>query len=493
MLIKKYLKEHSVRKRIAFLAKDTLFYGLLASVAKLSAFLSFPIYARFFSKEEFAVIDIISVVEYLLIVLIIFGQDSGLARFFYDVETENERRHLFTTSILSQLLLASLLCVIFYYTFPLFIYIYNLPEKVNPILIPLLWKAVGAVLLANCINVAKWLYLKNIFVILSLGSVVVIVLCSVGAIYFLNITVTQLLYLQATLMCVFALWGLYLCKAMLSVPSFDQKFYEMLMYSLPFGLIYLCSSLLPSIERAFVTNYLGLETLAVYAVAIKMASIFRLVSQAFQSAWGPFSMLILQEENAKKTFDIILLLYSAAAGILILGITWISPYVLSFLAGNEYAASAEYVVFIMISLAIQSLGLITGLGSTIAKKSMHHLYSHLGNLCVALLIMYSMTNSLGIWGVLAGLILGAIVQLASMTFFSVYSQSFRLNMKRPMIVFIGGCALSLVLNYVPLICQSVSITFVTGLLFMTFYTYVVWFTVINEEERQRAYTLCRKQ
>jgi len=493
MSVEKELSESSVGGKLAFLAKDTVFYGLFASLAKLSAFISFPIYARFFSKEQFGIIDVIAVVEYLLVILVVFGQDSGLARYFYDVKSDKERAQLFTLSLISQIMFAAVVLLAFYFLMPSVMSLYELPDNALPVLAILLLKVPGAFLLVTTINATKWLYRRKPFVILTMGSVFLSVIASVVTITQIDNSLTAMFYAQSIVYGVFALLGIYYCRDLLCKVSLHPKFIEMLKFSAAFGVIYLFAALIPSLDRAFIAKFLGLEMLAIYAVAVRISSFFRLFIQAFQTAWGPFSMLIFEKDDAKKTMDTVLFIYCMVIGIAMIGITWLTPSLLLVLAGDAYAQSAEYVIYIVIGLALQSIGWITGIGSTLAKKSIYNLYSYFAQLAFTLIGMWLTVDKIGIWGVLLSVALGNLIQASLLTYLSNKAQSISLSLGRPSIVIACAIVLSLSVNFYNALQVSLWIELAFGAVIALVYLVFLWRFVINRVEREKVMAAVTKR
>ena len=70
---------------LRFLLDDTIVYGGAAAFSKAFSLITFPIIARHFSTEDFGIIDFFAVFASFLGTLLIFGQDSAVARFFMNM------------------------------------------------------------------------------------------------------------------------------------------------------------------------------------------------------------------------------------------------------------------------------------------------------------------------------------------------------------------------------------------------------------------------
>jgi O-antigen/teichoic acid export membrane protein len=93
----------SLKGRLHFLLRDATLYGGAAAISKAFALITFPLLARHFSVEEYGVLDYFLVLGSLLAIFFIFGQDSAVARYFYEYEETETRQQLISQSLVFQL------------------------------------------------------------------------------------------------------------------------------------------------------------------------------------------------------------------------------------------------------------------------------------------------------------------------------------------------------------------------------------------------------
>ena len=104
----------SQQGRLAFLLKDSALYGGASAVSKAFSLITFPLMARHFSTEDYGVIDFFGVLASFLGILIIFGQESAIARFFYEYEEKEQRKKLISQSLVFQLILCVFLMIVLF-------------------------------------------------------------------------------------------------------------------------------------------------------------------------------------------------------------------------------------------------------------------------------------------------------------------------------------------------------------------------------------------
>lgn len=84
----------SQRGRLSFLLKDSALYGGAAAISKSFSIITFPLLARHFSIADYGIIDFFGVLASFIGILVIFGQDSAVARFFFEYEDKDKRQQL---------------------------------------------------------------------------------------------------------------------------------------------------------------------------------------------------------------------------------------------------------------------------------------------------------------------------------------------------------------------------------------------------------------
>src|SRR2546422_3347440 len=92
-----------LRGRLRFLFSDCMLYGGAAAISRFTSLLTFPLLTRWYSVEEYGLLDAVIVLTNLLTLLLVFGQDSALARYFYEYEDTPVRRQVASQSLAIQL------------------------------------------------------------------------------------------------------------------------------------------------------------------------------------------------------------------------------------------------------------------------------------------------------------------------------------------------------------------------------------------------------
>ena len=91
--------------RLQFLFTDAAIYGFTNAVSKSMALITFPLLARNLSVAQYGSVDLAIAAIGFLSTVLIFGQDSAVARFFYDDERFVARQEAISMSFFFQIFL----------------------------------------------------------------------------------------------------------------------------------------------------------------------------------------------------------------------------------------------------------------------------------------------------------------------------------------------------------------------------------------------------
>ncbi len=392
--------------RLKFLLRDSVLYGGASALAKAFGLITFPLLARHFSVTEYGVLDYFFVLAGFLSALFIFGQDSAVARYFYESEDADTRRQFVSQSLVFQLVLMSFFLPLLWFAADwLTEKIVNISNGVLLLKIALL--QVPFLLLINfSLNLLKWTLERSRFMILSLGSTAFQTVVVVVAVLRFKVGIIEIMIAGLCTSIVFGLVGVYFIRDWLVLPKSFERLWEMLPFAIPYGVICLLGAFTPMLERTFAFNLVGPEALGEYVVAAKISMLIGLAVGAFQTAWGPFSLALHKSIDAVETYNLVLKLCAFGAGISTLIITLLAKPLVFWLASPRYSGGTTAVFPLVMALAIQATSWVTEIGIGFSKKSHLGLYAYLAGAIVSLLGMLTITPSLGLLGIAFGVLGG---------------------------------------------------------------------------------------
>ncbi|RZB31517.1 MAG: hypothetical protein SRB2_04486 [Desulfobacteraceae bacterium Eth-SRB2] len=396
----------SIRHRLRFLAKDSVLYGGATALNKAFALITFPLLARHFSVSDFGVIDFFTVISTLLATFFIFGQDSAVARFFYEYENEDARRQIISQSFFLQIGFVLLALPLLWIAAGM--WAENLSEAPkSELLLKIVLLQVPFQVLNNFSQILlKWTFSRIRYLIISLGTVVLNVTLLLFAILVLKIGVEGVFLIYLVVRISFGILGLTFIRTWLVIPNGFAFLRELVPFALPFGIISCIGAFVPALERSLVNSLLGANDLGLYAAGAKIAMLIALVNQAFYTAWGPFSLAIHRDPDAAHTYNYVLKAFTLGISVAVLLLSAIAQPAILLLASDRYAGAAIVVFPLSMALGIKGTVWITEIGITLSKKSFLNLYSFAAFLFVTAIAGYGLGVKYGLLGVALGVLFG---------------------------------------------------------------------------------------
>ena len=395
-----------VRGHLKFLAKDSVIYGLGAAFNRAITLITFPLLARHFSVQDFGIIDLLNTLVVLVITLLVFGQDSAVARYFYDDENKVARQQVVSQSFAFQLGILALAIP------PMLMLSRPLSELLTlgadgESIIRLMVLQLPFFLLINFSQgILKWTFRRGPFLFISVGSTLGTLAGLLLALEYSDLSVVDLFTIYLAVRATFGLAGLWFVRQWLSWPTGFDKLRLLVPFAVPFGIVCAITALVPFIERHVVASLIGTEALGIFAAGAKVAMLIALVINAFETSWGPFSLSIFREPDASRTFRAVLNVVVVGLCGTTLLLTAFGDLVVILLGSSKYAGAGQVVFALTMALTIQSIGAITEVGIMFSKRTHLKLYAYgLGLLvsAVAIPLLGSRFGVAGVaWGSLAG-------------------------------------------------------------------------------------------
>lgn len=474
----------SVGGRLRFLARDSLVYGGASAFNAAFSLITFPLLARHFSVADYGLVDLFSVVAGFLTIAFVFGQDSAVARFFYEHEDTERRRQIVSQSLVLQLCVTSVVLPL------LWIGAGHLGSMLSEFSdVELLTKVVllqlpFQVLLNFSQNLLKWTFSRRQFIAISIGSVVVRVFLLMVAVLWFDVGVIGVFAIVLVVQAFFGTLGMLFVVQWLTRPAGFGFLRQLVPFAVPYGVICLIGAFAATLERSIVYELLGSDALGLYAAGAKVAMLIALPIGAFQTAWAPFSLAIHKEGDAAATYNWVLKGFTLAICSLVLVLTLLADPVIRLLASERYASAAIVVFPLTMGLAVQATSWITEIGIGLSKRTYLSLYVYGVFLVVTWLAIYFGGHTLGLWGVALGVMTGYITKAVHATYLAQRAYRLPWPFKRVVILMtvtllVGFIGQALSITVGPF--ASVLVFFVGLLLLLT----LSWLWLFNKKERLR--------
>lgn len=435
--------------KLNFLAKDALLYGFANAFSKLISIITFPLLTRYFSVEAYGKIDILFVFANLFVILFVFGQDSAVARFYYEYDKEpNRQNQVVSLSLMIQLIFCSVLIPVLWWNTD-YLILNITGEIADKNLIYIILSVIPFGILINfSSNILKWTFDGKKFLVVTLGNSILYLSMVAIAVLFFNPDIIDIFYLYLISRVIFSIIGLSFVKKFI-VKIKDVHLVKPLMnYATPYGLICVIAAAIPSLDRYFISNQLGSYQLGIYAVGYKLSGLISYPITAFQTAWGPFYLTMFKEEKIDKTFNDVLVIFSSVIFLIVLIILLLSDFLIMVLASSKYLEALPIILPILLGIAITSIKDIVSIGIDLSLKTRYRLYGTLIQIIFLLLFIYLLIKPMGIVGVAYALFLSSIAHFIYEFSISKKLNSLHFQLRNTFILFCSVTILGFLIHFI---------------------------------------------
>jgi O-antigen/teichoic acid export membrane protein len=366
-------------RRLSFLLKDSLVYGVAGAVNRVVKILLVPVVARAFPVEVFGAYDAAGVYVYVLAVLAVLGLNSSVIIIATrDVSRADEGRLGETAGVGLRMVAGAALVVT--------AIILMAPSLASRILLgtpqygrEIAWAVASApfsAVLIYALSVLQWAFRRTAYVVIALGSAVLTIGLSWFVAFHTGWGLVGLFAANLAGQAVGALAALAAARDLLRAPWSGGVARQMLAVGLPFAAIAVASNLIPSLDRLFLVQAHSLADAGVYGMGQKIAALAGLILTGFQAAWQPFAFSQRAAEDKPEMFGRVFLLICGVAGFLTLALVCAAPLIARYAATPAYAGAAIFVGPLALSTGLGAVFFVVAMGSLFEGKSLHNLVAY---------------------------------------------------------------------------------------------------------------------
>lgn len=358
-----------MREAMKRLTGESLVYGLGQVSGRAVQLLLVPVLTRALSQGAFGVAELVAAYMQTAALVLVFGMDAALARFFYQEPDRAARVRMVSTSFVFRALVTfSAAALLALFAMPLADRLLGAPVYRKYLLL-------GAaalpftltVMFAN--DVLRVTFQPWKFVSLNLVNTLLVGGLSLWLVIGRHAGVVGVLYGRLAGDGLTALFGLVLIRHALR-PRFDRAtLRRMLAFGLPLVPAAIAYGAVTSIDRYVLQSHRSIDEVAVYGVAAKFFAIVTMGVSAFQLAYMPFAYARAQSEDAPRLFARAFALYltMASLGAMVIGL--FAPEVLILLAPSSYAGAALPAALLAFAAVAQGAYTVAGIGLNLALRT----------------------------------------------------------------------------------------------------------------------------
>jgi O-antigen/teichoic acid export membrane protein len=359
----------NVRESLRRLTGDSLVYGLGQVGGKVVNLLLVPVLTRVLVPQQYGVADLVTAYSASALLVLVFGMDSALARFFYEQPDREARIRMASSSFVWRVVTGGTLALLLaFFAAPvagrlLGGEVYAKYLRIGALTIPFTLLT----LFAN--DVLRVTFQPWKFIALNVSQTLLVGGLTLYFVLARHLGVAGVLYGKLGGDAIAAALGLVLCRHSLK-PRFSRTtLRRMLAFGLPLVPVSIAYGVIGFVDREALQRTASLEAVGIYGVAMKFFAVITMGVQAFNLAFGPFAYARAHEPDAPKLYARVFALYLALASLGALAVGVFAPGIVAVLATPRYAAAAGPALWLAFAAVAQGAYAVAVLGITLSLRT----------------------------------------------------------------------------------------------------------------------------
>lgn len=391
--------------------KSFSIYGLIPIFGKFVGILLLPLYTRLLSPEDYGAQDILVQLVIFMTFLINMEMYSGVGRLFYERDGLRKKRFLVSTGLISTLAVGIVVIVLaLLFRSRLYSSFFQTDRFMSAFNIALLWAPVSAIY-TYFLVIMRYEQKPKLYFILVNVQLLVRIMVSIYFVAVLRYGVFGVLVgnlvAEASAIAMFA-WVL---RKYISFSFKLTDLAEISKFTLPLVPAVLIISFQKPLIRLLVANYLSIDALGYYSIAMQIATLLSFVQFGLRMSWLPHLFEISHKENYGVEVAKIYKMFLAVTALICLILIANARLIITILATTAYIPAVSLIGFVAISNMLEILRQISGCGSLIAKKTKFDSLYEVSAAITTVLMFLFLYKSLGIIALALALLGGTLVKL----------------------------------------------------------------------------------
>ena len=359
----------SIREQLKSLSKESVVYGVGQVGGRAVNLLLVPLLARVLLPQQLGVYELVMAYMQSALLVLVFGMDGALARFFYEQADRAARVRMVSTSFAFRFVLGVTVGL-------------AVATAATPLAQTFMGDAVyakylriGALTLPVtlftlfCNDVLRVTFQPWKFVVVNVAQTLFVCTLSIVLVVGKGMGVAGVLYGKLGGDALAALLGLALCRHTLRPRLDPAVLRQMLRYGAPLVPVAFAYGVIGAADRWALQRYASLDAVGVYSIAAKFFSVVTMGVSAFQLAFMPFAFARAREADAPRLFARVFGLYVAIASLGALVVGLLAPPIIGVLATKDYAAAAAPALWLCFAAVAQGAYYVAALGINLSLRN----------------------------------------------------------------------------------------------------------------------------
>ena len=360
-----------MKKIIRKLFGDSLIYGIAGVVSSLLSIFLVPFYTRIFVPADYGIIAIVTTTFTLLNILVVFGMDNSVCVWYWDKPTLRSRHAIFNTFIgfigITGVTAALIILIFSRLLSNLFFGSYLYSTLFILLAFNLLFSGFQKV-----VNI--WCRMRQrpaIAMSYSLVLVIVNLSLNIILVLYMKVGVSGVFYSQAATSITGFIMLIILFRRWINLKVFDKHLLKkMVKFSAPLvpaGLMYW----LMTVASAYFIKFYIKDNVQVglYQVGASIAGIISLITYSFFQAWGPLSLQISLQKDAKKIYSRVFEMYCILGFFFAFALLPMASNILQIFTNYKYLDAAMTVGLLGINVVLAGVPNFIAIANNLAKKN----------------------------------------------------------------------------------------------------------------------------
>lgn len=356
-------------------ARHSAIYALGNGINRGAAFLLIPLYTRVLDTGDYGSLEMFYVVAGVLRTLLGMGIAHATLRFYFDYETEGDRKKVLSTSLLVTLAVSCIAAfLLHFHNTALSLHLFKTGRYASS------FDIVYAIVVLELTREIFMAYLRVkerslTYIAVSTAQLVLQLSLNIYLVKVLHLGVEGVLIGNA--LSIAATWAI-LAVVVFRYCGFNidgAKLISMAKYCGPIVLGSLGGMVIQNADRYMLNAYTTLEAVGLYALASKFAiGVRELIIEPFSMHFGQARFAIVKEKDARLLYSRTLTYFTLGLAFFSLAVALFSKPLVMLLAGERFWPAWKIVPLVLLPVLLQGIGYILQTGILIEKKTKHIFY-----------------------------------------------------------------------------------------------------------------------
>ena len=335
--------------------KGSAILVLANMMIKAINFFLLPLYTKYLTPTELGISDAITNVTAILLPILMLGLDSAFSAFYFDERTEEHKRKVFNTSLVTLIIAGIVPFIIAIFSRDISLWLFG-TEK-NQIL-------VAVALITISFNLwytpyALYARMENRMFLFAMVNVSASLLMIGSNIVF--VSVMQLFQMLAYLV---------FMPKLFKYQEYDKQLLnQMLKYSIPIIPTAIAAWFLNLSDRYIILHYFSAAEVGIYGIGARFSSVLSILSNAVFTAYTTFAFDKKDDEDAKYQYKRVLGFYYMILMLTCIFVTMWGKEIIALMSNSAYGAAYLLLPGLLFGQVMYGVSVIVGYGLSFEKKT----------------------------------------------------------------------------------------------------------------------------